>query len=248
MSDWLEEYKSKLKDAETILHDCENILRNNGVVGPVDHPRVTQKDKIWFPAGYIRKADHFRDDYGLRKLINDLSTRNNVAYALQLSDLLNYIINRFYLGDYSVGNTFYRMATAHVFTIVESILCGLTNHLHEHCTNKAVTCRKADKCDLYFKKAGRYTFPKLLKKLQENAITQLSDTDIIKLEELKAIRDRFHMWDTDDSDFHDAKFKISDYNDAIELLKSIRDTTVESFPSFQAKQVFGCPKAKRQHS
>lgn len=248
MSDWLSEYKSKLKEAENTLHECENILRENGVVGPIDHPKVAQKERIWFPSGYIRKADHFREDYGLRKLIIDLKTRNNIAYALQLSDLLNYIINRFYLGDYSVGNTFYRMATAHIFTIIESILCGAVNHLHGHCVKGENVCKRAGKCDLYFKRAGSYSFSKLLEKLQNEKIIQLTTDDTEKLETLKEIRDRFHMWDTGDSDFHDAKFKISDYNDAIQLLTRIRDIAVKTFPNYQAKQVFSCPKANFQQA
>lgn len=242
MDDWLPKYKTKLKEIERLFQENEDLLRANGINGPVSHPPVTDKERIWIPRGYIRTADYFRKNYALPQLVSDLSTRNNIAYALQLSDMLNFISNRFHLGKLSLGNSFYRIATAHIFSIIESILCGMINTIHNDCTNNHEICSKAAKCTLYFKRAGKYKFSELLNKLSADKMIDLSAEDIDALSKHKGIRDRLHMWDAGDSDFHDSKFSVSEYNEAIQLLTKIRGLAVSSFPSFHARHVFSCPK------
>lgn len=242
MSEWLDEYKGNLKLAESKLHECERLLRENGVECPVSQPRVVKTDKIWLPAGYIRTAKHFRDAYQLPPAIGDLSTRNNIAYALQYSDFLSYIDNRFYLGEYTVKDVFYRSATAHVMSIVESILFGLVATSHTHCMNGDVVCKKAKNCDLYVKSPNRYGFSGVVDMLTDKSIYTFEDDTRQSILDLKVIRDRVHMWDAGNSDFHDEKFSVKNYNEAITILHLVRDEVIGAFRSFQAKQAFGCPK------
>jgi len=242
MPDWLNNYKAKLKEAERILHDCETLLRENGIDCPIQQPPVAPKDKIWLPSGYIRTANHFRRAYQLPPSIHDLSTRNNIAYALQFTDFLSYIVGRFNLGDFTVGNVFYRTATAHVVSIIESILCGLVKTVHDHCIRNRAVCNKASSCDYYLKSPNKYNFLQLLDAIANHGIYQFSDADKATLLELKGIRDRFHMWDTGTSDFHDDQFDVRNYNKAMVALHQVRDEVINAFRTRQAQQVFGCSK------
>jgi len=240
MSDWLSEYKTTLKEAEKKLHKCEALLKENGIDCPIQQPKIARTDKIWLPTGYIRTAGHYRKAYQLPVSIDDLDIRNNIAYALQYTDFLNYIDNRFYLGDFTIKDVFYRMSTAHVMSIVEALLFGLVKTLHGHCVKKGLTCNKAGKCKKYIKSHKKLSFKKLLVMVKDKGIYSYTDADIINLCELKEIRDRLHLWDAGNSDFHDEKFSVKNYNDAIAALVNIRDNVISAFRNYEASLVFGC--------
>lgn len=242
MADWLEEYKANLKVAESKLHDCERLLRENGVECPVSQPRVAKKEKIWLPAGYIRTAKYFRDAYQLPPSIGDLSTRNNIAFALQYSDFLSYIDNRFYLGDYTIKDVFYRSATAHVMSIFESILFGLVETAHRHCMTDDSPCKKSKKCEWYMRSPKKYGFTGSIEMVVEKGIYAFDDDTKQVIIKLKEIRDRVHMWDAGSSDFHDEKFSVKNYNEAMAMLHLMRDEVIDAFRTYHGRQVFGCPK------
>ncbi len=74
--------------------------------------------KIRFPRGTIGTVRHF--EHRLRFLQDDVVKRN-IAYTLQLTDVNQWLINRFDLG-LSAGSLFMKQATITVITVMEAIL------------------------------------------------------------------------------------------------------------------------------
>lgn len=244
--EWLSEYKAKLKQAETLLHECETILAKNGIQGPVQHPPVIPRDRIWFPTGYIRKASYFRDAYELKKIIDDVSTRNNIAYSLQLSDFYNYIIGRFFLGNLSLGTTFFRISTTHIFSIIESICYGTIKTLHNHCCTKGTACIKNRKCTYYVKSPSKTNFSDIITTLEIQKLITLTQETTNTIKKSKDARDRIHLWLFSDSDFLDTKFTVKDYNDSITALGEIASGIRTTYDAYCATRNSTCLKHNKQ--
>ncbi len=235
---WQKDFKNKLKQAESLLMEAEEILKDNGVQTPVDQPNIESLDKIQIPTGYIRKASEFRIKYRLMQLIDDVNVRSNIAYALQASDLLNYFLNRFKI-TLSAESIFYKISTVHIFSIIEALLYGTVNKYHICCLNRdGSVCKHNNKCDLYIKKANNYTFNDLIKLLIEKNILNLTNDEQEGLCVLKDIRDRIHIWDTKNNELIDITFTRSHYNNAIRMLAHMRDCFNENFSKYEARLDF----------
>ena len=144
------------------------------------------------------------------------------------------------MGTLSLGNSFFRTITSHILSIIESLLYGMVATLHDQCVDNDKVCKMNTTCEFYFKGPKKYKFTELVDVLKEKEIMVLSHDEYSSLLKLKNIRDRVHMWDAGSSDFHDDEFSIDNYNDSILFLIRIRDSVVDSFRTYQAKQAFGC--------
>ena len=80
--------------------------------------QIPSRVKIRFPRGTIRTVRHF--EHRLRFLQDDVVKRN-IAYTLQLTDVNQWLVNRFDIG-LSAGSLFMKQATITVITIMEAIL------------------------------------------------------------------------------------------------------------------------------
>jgi hypothetical protein len=88
------EFFEKLKNISTLLQESENILRANGIRFPDNNIVANSKQKIKIPRGYIRTVDTLKKKYYLNRFNNKLILKN-IAYHLQFSDFINYLLNRF---------------------------------------------------------------------------------------------------------------------------------------------------------
>ena len=77
-----------------LLAENENLLRCAGLNPPAANAALPPEKKIQFPSGYIRTVGHFKFRYHLSEIFPTKATRHNVTYALEVSDLMNYIVNR----------------------------------------------------------------------------------------------------------------------------------------------------------
>lgn len=77
------------KKISGLLAQNEQILRDAGYMPPITNISLRPKEKIVFPPGYIRTVAVFIKRYHLYQLFPDWKKRNNIAYALEVSDLLN---------------------------------------------------------------------------------------------------------------------------------------------------------------
>lgn len=129
------------KSISELLSSNENIIIKEGYKPPVSNYSVDRDDRIKIPAGYIRTAQQFVTAYHLTELVLDNSTRKNIAYALQLSDYYNYLVNRFYVWG-SVETMFYKQMFVNIISVIEALITESTNRLNIYCKN----CKRIDKC------------------------------------------------------------------------------------------------------
>jgi hypothetical protein len=241
MTNWHDEFKARLKQAQRYLQDAEDIARQNGVQVPLQQPELADHEKIQFPRGYIRRADEFRGRYELRRIISDDDLCSNIAYALQTTDFLNYLLNRFSIG-LSVGRVLYKMAIVHVFSIIEALIFGVIDSVHSNCVEDGDVCRRSDRCEFYVRGPGKYSFRDAVELLMQKAVLPLSEAERDRLLTLKAIRDRVHIWGSDGNEFIDHNYSLPEYNLCIVMLNTIREHLIDNFSCLEASIALGCPK------
>lgn len=157
-----EETIQKMKSITASLSDLELLLSNNGYKCPEKQLHIERNNKITLPFGYIRKADQFRIDYNLFKLIDDRTVINNIAYSLQMSDFYNYVLNRFNI-FLSIDQYFTKYAITNIFSSFEALLFASVAKLHKFCISKdGVICSKCNKCSYYINSVNQFKFKNLL--------------------------------------------------------------------------------------
>lgn len=93
-----EDVKQLLNNNERIsnlLRDNEALIKRAGYNPPNKNFAVSKEKRVKIPAGYIRTSGEFWKAYHLAEIVENRNTRNNISYALQLSDYYNYMLNRF---------------------------------------------------------------------------------------------------------------------------------------------------------
>ncbi len=93
-----DEQKSKIiennRAITDLLRENEKILREAGYNPPIRNYALDRTEKIGFPSGYIRTVAAFNTKYHLMEICPNRTTRHNITYALEASDLINFIMNR----------------------------------------------------------------------------------------------------------------------------------------------------------
>ena len=95
------------------------------------------------PAGRLANMWAFPGDNidgMLNLLIDNGSLADNIACALQASDLYNYYIKKYDI-NWSAGSIFIRNAIVNEFPIVEGLLSGCMESLHSDCIRNAYISR-----------------------------------------------------------------------------------------------------------
>ena len=100
-----------------LLAENENLLRCAGLNPPAANAALPPEKKIQFPSGYIRTVGHFKFRYHLSEIFPTKATRHNVTYALEVSDLMNYIVNRINIWG-PVEVIFYKLAIVNIVSIM----------------------------------------------------------------------------------------------------------------------------------
>jgi len=235
------EFKRRLKKVSQELKQLEDLLRENGIDIPNQNIVLKSDEKIWIPTGYIRTVQYFEQKYGLYNLLGDEILAKNIEYALQASDFFNYILNRFRIG-LSVEKVFYKLAIINMFSIVESLLYGITKKCHSHCQLNNGVCRNNEKCVFYIKKPNKYTFENLLKILREKKLICMPEGDQQKLLEIKGLRDNIHLWDVSNKDYFNDNYNLANYNFLVRVLQALNEDLHDTLITFEDERNSQCKK------
>lgn len=221
--DSLKRLKRNNKIISRLMAENERILRKAGYHPPVHDFPIEKEERICIPSNYIRTADRFGEKYHLNEIVVSKNTRRNVAYALQLSDFYNYLINRFFIWG-SIEIMLYKQAFVNVISIIEALILECANNINAYCKN----CNEIGKCKSNICREERENMKSALKKLFDLGIVNLSDEDYSLLIKYYDYRNRIHIRLNDQNEFLDNKFNCSLYNCAIVLLRKIDEQIVHN--------------------
>ena len=145
----LSEYKTRKLYIDAMLQDAgwregENWLNevpvegmpNKSETGRIDYvlyddmhqPLAIIEADVYKRQGYIRRSGEFWRLYHLNEIVSNRNTKNNISYALQLSDYYNFVLNRFYIWG-SIETMFYKNAFVNIISIVEALILESANQI-----------------------------------------------------------------------------------------------------------------------
>ena len=104
------------KKITELLKENEMILRRSGYNPPLTNYTLEQSEKIGVPSGYIRTVAAFNKKYHLQEICIKRTIRHNITYALETSDLLNFIINRINIWG-SVEAIFFKLSIVNFVSV-----------------------------------------------------------------------------------------------------------------------------------
>ena len=149
--------------------------------------------KMRFPRGYIRTAEHFRSQL---LFVGDRDVRDNLAYALILTDLYRWMTNRTDL--FGIAK---EMVLKSGIVLSGSICETLAVNYTDYFIGR--TCRFKRRCE----------------RMVDAGI--IDDEIRVELHWLWDTRSAIHICDIDGREY--AKYKTADYNRAIRCVRAIRD-------------------------
>lgn len=219
-----EKLKANTAEITRLLAENENILREEGLNPPANNFSLESSEKINIPSSYIRVNEYFIKKYHLREIVSDAHVRKNMAYTLQLSDLNNYLINRFFIWG-SVETMFLKSAIINLVSVLEALIFECVNNIC-CCTN---TCGKANVCNYHFtnKQRNNSAFD-ALQKLNEINITRLGEDELSRVQEIINYRNHVHIRLAKDNEYLNSDFSIETYNELMLLLAKIDGAIFEN--------------------
>ena len=221
-----EEKKNKIiennKKITELLSENENILRESGYEPPVNNYALNNIDKIGFPSKYIRTVKAFNEKYHLQEICPNYATRQNITYALEASDLLNFIINRIDIWG-SVETIFFKLAIVNLISVVEAIVLEAANNI---CCN-ASDCKKTKNCFYHFSKEERNNARKAVEKLTLVGILDFDADKLSRVQEMIDLRNRIHIRLTKGNELKLDDFNFDLFNEVILFLQDIDNQIYE---------------------
>lgn len=158
------------------------------------------------------------------------ATRHNVTYALEVSDLMNYIVNRINIWG-PVEVIFYKLAIVNIVSIMESILLEAANNI---CC-RTQTCGKTHSCHLHFSNSDRNYVKNALDRLVELNLLHFNPQEVQHIKDVIDLRNRVHIRLTNGNELSNADFNRDIYNDAVNLLKTVDEQIYQ-----YAVPLYGC--------
>lgn len=214
-----------------LLLENEVLLKSNGYNPPIENYSVNKNMRIKIPAGYVREKAYFVDSYSLESIIESSHTRDNIAYALQLSDIYNFFINRFKLFG-SVETMFCKQVFINTVSVIEALITESAIRCFSLCGN----CKKhkPEKCSVYLKKDDCSNMKAALEGLKRLKIIQYDKEKIERLIALYDLRNKVHIRLSEDNEYTSSKFNMDLCNEAIGYLKEIDELLLnEAVPHFE---------------
>ena len=225
-------YIENNKKISELLNENEQILIIEGYNPPINNISVKMEERIKFPPGYIRTADEFIQSYCLNDLVKDKHIRKNIAYALQLSDYYNFILNRFNVWG-SIEVMLYKQAFINIISIMEALILESVSRINDNCKQ----CKKIDKCENNINKFDRGNMKYAVEKLYGIGILKISENEKKRMIELYDLRNKIHIRLNEINEFMDDKFNNDLYNEGIKLLKKTDSVLVENAIQYYDKCV-----------
>lgn len=242
MEPWEQDVQRLFRRVERLLQDVETVLKTNGLDTPVEQPNLNEIGRIKFPRGYIRKVSDFLERYSLVDIVGNEDLSRNIAYALQLSDVFNYFMNRFDI-DFSAGKLLRKYAHINIVSIIESLLYGSLIQLRKHCIYlDGTVCQMNRDCTFYLKSPKKLKFRDVMSELGEKNILSLENEERDFLLEVKGHRDNVHVWTLEDNEYKSDYYGLPTYNRAILLLKTISTQLARNGHEFQRERFVSCKR------
>ena len=214
----LEEYCSNNREISSLISKNELIIRNAGYKPPVVNFAIEKENRIKIPSGYIRTSGEFWKQYHLFDIVDNNNVRNNISYALQLSDYYNFIVNRFYVWG-SIEIMLYKQAFVNIVSIIEALILETSNNINRYCKN----CPRIGKCAKNITRDSRDNMKKAAVKLWELGILDFGKTEIDEIIEMYDYRNKIHIRLNEQNEFLDNKYNIELYNRGILYLQMVDD-------------------------
>lgn len=212
--------KSKIvqnnKRITDLLNENESILRNAGYNPPWDNYSLNCDEQIKVPNGYIRKVDVFYRKYHLRDICPHDTTRRNIAYALEVSDLINFIVNRVNIWG-PVETFFFKLGIVNLVSVLEAIVLEAANSV---CCD-AGRCGRTNECHYHFSKYQRNNARKAVERLIEVGILDFDEEKATRVQEIIDLRNRIHIQLAKGNELAMNDFNLRLYNEVVILLQEI---------------------------
>jgi hypothetical protein len=231
-----EKINTLINNINSALSELEEYIRN-------DLNKNTPKDnlylpKIELPRGYIRKKIYFEKSYKLNKIFDSFQENkliDNLAYSLQYTDFLNYLFNRFKIGEdgLSVGLIFRKTSIIYIVIIIETITIGILKKAIKECNNcEYKKCLITKKQVLFGNNRGK-TFKDALDKLYDVKIINKEEHDLYKYH--IDIRNQVHLFLAKENAFRE-NLNVKDYSKTIKLLK-LTNQLYDRFQNIQCNKI-----------
>lgn len=199
-----------------LLEENENILRACGYSPPAQNFAFDANEKIKFPSKYIRTVLSFEKKYHLQEIFPNREVRHNVIYALEVSDLINYLFNRVNIWG-PVATILYKLAIVNLVSVIEAIVLEAANNICNH----AHLCSKVKTCENHFSKEERNNVRKALKKLVAIGVLNFDNAQLLRLQQIIDLRNRIHIRLTTGNELKLADFNLDLYNEVVAFLQNI---------------------------
>lgn len=199
-----------------LLQENEKLLRQEGYNPPYRNYVLPSEERIHFPSGYIRTAEELKAKYHLSDIFPNKTACKNVTYALETTDLMNYILNRINIWGI-VGINFYKLALVQLVSIIEALILEAANNI---CCNPS-NCGKSSTCKKHFNKREREYVKAALDKLVLIGGISLEAKTVQQIKDVIELRNRIHIRLASGSELEQKDFNLQVYNNTILILQTI---------------------------
>lgn len=214
----LQQYINNNEAISRLFGENEKMIREAGYKPPSVNFVVESKKRVNIPSGYIRTSHEFKDKYHLAEIVDKRNVRNNISYALQLSDYYNFVLNRFNVWG-SIETMLYKQALINIVSIMEALILESSTRINLHCQK----CKDIGKCKNNICKFDRKNMKKAAERLYDLGVLKITEVELKRLIELYNYRNKIHIRLNAKNEFLDGKYDQNLYNEAIELMKKIDD-------------------------
>ena len=211
-----------------LLAENENLLRQAGFDPPAINFAPKTKERIHLPTGYIRRKKYYVEKYKLNEFFhNNKVVVSNVAYSLQMSDLYNFLMCRFYVFG-SLETMIYKAAIINFVCIIESLIGQVFDDMHSYC----LTCSEQHHCKYYLSKTK--TFSEKIIAIEKRNLLRLTHEQYKLVREAYHLRNHMHIYSVANVENEAASktFNLNLHNNIVRITQQITATLYnDMFPA-----------------
>ena len=198
-----------------LLKENEALCKQMGYAPPASNFAPTPRNRIHFPTKYVRTKNYYENKYRLSEFFSNKKVVNNVAYSFQMSDLYNFILNRFYVFG-PLEAMIYKTAIINYVCIIESLIGQVFDDMHKFCGQ----CNKHNSCEFFMPKSNNFSVK--LKAIEKTGILNLSSEQFSQIREYYQLRNHIHIYTTANKNaFNTKSFDRKHHNTIIKIMQAV---------------------------
>lgn len=206
------------KKISELLTENESLLKQLGFEPPATNYAPSVKRRIHFPSKYIRTKEYYVKKYRLNLFFSNQVIVSNITYSFQMSDLYNFILNRFYVFG-SLETMIYKAAIINYVCIIESLISQVFEDMHAYCG----ACPDHDHCEFFMPKAK--TFSEKLKAIESIGMLNLSSAQFQQIREAYRLRNHMHIYSAaKENEYTSKSFDRKLHNSIVNVMKDLTVT------------------------